>query len=137
MATVEQEEHQQSFELLKKYGTRWAVLTAWGLDLAKRGASVPKEVNDLLKLSRMKIMSGCFSPCEVGCTLGQAEGQIVSAGASQGEAYMRQWYDLLGQAMQGLIDPRRIADIPALEPVATDCRFLECQCGARVSPSGS
>ncbi len=137
MPTVEQKEHQQSFELLKKYGTRWAVLTAWELDLAKRGVSVPGVVNDQLKLSRMKIMSGCFSPCEVGCTLGQAEGQLVSAGAALGEAYVRQWFDLLGQSMQGLIDPRRIADIPALEPVATDCKFLECQCGARVSPSGS
>jgi hypothetical protein len=136
MPTVEQQEHQQSFELLKKYGTRWAVLTAWGLDLVKRGVSVPGEVNDLLKLSRMKIMSGCFSPCEVGCTLGRAEGQLVSVGASLGEAHVRQWFDLLGQAMQGLIDPQRMADIPALEPVATDCQFLACQCGAR-SPSGS
>jgi hypothetical protein len=80
-------------------------------------------------------MSGCFSPCEVGCALGQIEGQLVAAAASVGEDYVRRWLDLLGQAMQGLIDPRRTADIPALEPVATDCQYLACHCGPSAAPA--
>jgi hypothetical protein len=129
MTTADQEERKVSFEWLKKFGTKWAVLTALGLDLAKRGIRVPPDLNEQLKLARMKIMSGCFSPCEVGCTLSKVEGQLISVGSSLGEDYLRPWFDLLGQAMEGRIDPQRIANIPALEPVASDCQFLACQCG--------
>ncbi|MFB3816546.1 MAG: hypothetical protein ACE147_02675 [Candidatus Methylomirabilales bacterium] len=129
METVAQEERNVSFEQLKKFGTRWAVLTALGLDLARQGVRVPAAMDEELKLVRMKILSGCFSPCEVGCSLSKVEGQFVAAGASLGEEYLRPWFDLLAQAMQGAIDPQRIADIPALQPVATDCKFLACHCG--------
>jgi hypothetical protein len=129
MNTVEREERKVSFEQLKKFGTRWAVLTALALDLARQGVRVPPETDEELKLARMKILSGCFSPCEVGCTLSKVEGQFVASGASLGEEYLRPWFDLLAQAMQGGIDPQRIADIPALQPVATDCKFLACHCG--------
>ena len=129
MTTADQEARKVGFECLKKFGTRWAVLAALGVDLAKRGVRVPPELNDQLTLARMKIMSGCFSPCEVGCSLGKMEGQLISAGSSLGEDYLRPWFDLLGQAMEGRIDPQRIGDIPALRPVASDCTFSPCQCG--------
>jgi hypothetical protein len=129
MATVEQEDRKVSFEQLKKFGTRWAVLTALSLDLARQEVRVAADVDEELKLARMKILSGCFSPCEVGCALGKVEGQLVAAGASLGEEYLRSWFNLLAQAMQGAIDPQRIADIPVLQPVATDCQFLVCRCG--------
>lgn len=130
MATVASDERKVSFEWLKKFGVKWAVLTALGRDLAKRGVRVPADVNDDLKLTRMKIMSGCFSPCEVGCALGKVEGQLVAVGSSLGQDYLRPWFDLLGQAMEGRIHPGRLSDIPGLQPVATDCKFLECRCGA-------
>jgi hypothetical protein len=133
MATLDQEGRKVSFESLKRFGVKWAVLTALGLDLAKRGIRVLPDVNEQLKLARMKIMSGCFSPCEVGCTLGHVEGQLIAAGAALGEEYLRPWFDLMGQAMAGRIDPSRIADIPALEPIATDCRFLACHCGSETA----
>ncbi len=134
METTDQEARKVSFELLKKYGMRWAVLTAMGLDLVKYGIRLSPAVHEQLKLARMQIMSGCFSPCEVGCVLGQIEGQLVAAAASVGEDYVRQWFDLLGRAMQGLLDLHRVADIPALQPVATDCQFLACHCGAPAAP---
>ncbi len=77
MATTDQDERKVSFEWLKKFGMKWAVLAALVIDLGKRGIRVPSEVNEQLKLARMKIMSGCFSPCEVGCALGKLEGSIA------------------------------------------------------------
>jgi hypothetical protein len=126
---AQQDERKVSFEWLKKFGMKWAVLAALVIDLWKRGVRVPSATNEELKVARMKIMSGCFSPCEVGCALGKLEGQLVALGASLGEDYLRPWFDLLGQAMEGRIDPSRISDIPVLEPIANDCKWLACRCG--------
>jgi hypothetical protein len=129
MDRVEQEERRVSFEQLKKFGMKWAVLAAMRLDVGNQGVGVPADVDGRLKLARMKILSGCFSPCEVGCELSKIEAQLVSVGAALGEQCLRPWFELLGQAMQGILDPARIDDIPALRPVATDCQYLACHCG--------
>ena len=129
VTTAQQDERKVSFEWLKKFGMKWAVLAALVIDLGKRGVRIPTDVNEQLKLTRMKIMSGCFSPCEVGCSFGKLEGQLVAIGSSLGEDYLRPWFDLLGQSMEGRIDPRRISDIPALEPIVNDCKWLACRCG--------
>jgi len=129
METVAQNDREVSLDLLKKYGMKWAVLAAWVIDLGKRGVRVPSAVNEQLKVARMKIMSGCFSPCEIACAFGQLEGQLIALGASLGEDYLRPWSDLLGQAMEGRIDPGRVSEIPALEPIANDCKWLACRCG--------
>jgi hypothetical protein len=130
MTAIDQaDERKVSFEWLKKFGTKWAVLAALVVDLGKRGVRIPREATEQLKLARMEIMSGCFSPCEVGCMLGKLEGQLVSIGSALGAEYLRPWFDLLGQAMEGRIDPRRLSEIPALEPIINDCKFLGCRCG--------
>ena len=129
MVTVAQNAREVSFDLLKKYGMKWAVLAAWVIDLGRRGVRVPSDVNEELKVARMKIMSGCFSPCEIACAFGKLEGQLIALGASLGEDYLRPWSDLLGQAMEGRIDPGRVSEIPALEPIANDCKWLACRCG--------
>lgn len=129
MATVAQNDREVSVDLLKKYGMKWAVVAALVIDLGKRGVRVPSAVNEELKVARMKIMSGCFSPCEIACTFGKLEGQLIALGAALGEDYLRPWSDLLGRAMEGRIDPGRISDIPALEPIANDCKWLACRCG--------
>ncbi len=129
MVTVAQNDREVSFDLLKKYGMKWAVLAAWVIDLGRRGVRVPSSVNEELMVSRMKIMSGCFSPCDIACAFGQLEGQLIALGASLGEDYLRPWSDLLGQAMEGRIDPGRVSEIPALEPIANDCKWLACRCG--------
>ena len=129
MVTVAQADREVSFELLKRFGMKWAVVAALVVDLGKRGVRVPSAVNEDLKVARMKIMSGCFSPCEIGCEFGKLEGQLIALGASLGEDYLRPWSDLLGQAMEGRIDPRRVSEIPALQPIANDCKWLACRCG--------
>jgi hypothetical protein len=126
-----------SLDMLKKFGTRWAVLAAMRLDMASRGITIGVETDEQLKLARVQVLSGCFSPCEVGCSLSKVEGQLISIGSSLGGEYIREWSELLAQAMRGDIDPNRIAEIPALKPVAMDCKFLACRCadlpGSKVS----
>jgi len=129
MTTVDHDERRVSSEWLKKFGAKWAVLAAMVVDCGNREARIPPDVHDQLRLARMKIASGCFSPCEVGCTLEKVEGQLISIGSSLGEDYLRPWFDLLGQAMEGRIDPRRISEIPALASVANHCKLLACPCG--------
>ena len=129
MATVAQDERNVSFEMLKRFGMKWAVLAALVTDLGKRGVRLPPDTNEQLKMTRMKIMSGCFSPCDVGCAFGKLEGQLISLGSALGEDYLRPWFGLLGQAMEGRIDPGRISDIPALEPIVNECKWLACRCG--------
>jgi len=118
-----------SLDMLKKYGTRWAVLAAMRLDMASRGIRIGSEVDEQLKMARVQILSGCFSPCEVGCSLSKLEGHLISSlGSSLNEEYLRPWSELLAQAMRGEIDPGRTAEIPALKPVEMDCKFLACRC---------
>ena len=126
-----------SMDMLKKYGTQWAVLAAMRLDMASRGIRIGSELDEQLKMARVQILSGCFSPCEVGCSLSKLEAQFISSvGSFLGEGYFRPWSDLLAQAMRGEIDPSRVAEIPALKPVEMDCKFLACRCaelpGSRV-----
>jgi len=123
-----QEARAVSMEMLKNFGTRWAVLAAMRLDMASRGIRIEGETDEQLKLARVQVLSGCFSPCEVGCSLSKVEGQLISIGSSLGGEYLRPWSELLAQAMRGEIDPQRIAEIPALKPVEMDCKFLACRC---------
>jgi hypothetical protein len=118
------------FEMLKRYGARWAVLAAMTTRMAQKGIEVPRDVFEALKNARGKIESGCFSTCEVGCDLSQAEGPLFAQGYLLDEQDFQQWSDLLAEAMQGKLDYERIMDIPALEPIRNDCRFLGCKCSS-------
>ena len=124
-----------NLDMLKKYGTKWAVLAAMRLDMGSRGIRIGSEVDEQLKLARVQILSGCFSPCEVACSLSKLEGHFISSiGSSLDEEYLRPWSDLLAKAMRGEIDPSRVAEIPALKPVVMDCKFLACRCADLPAP---
>ena len=127
-STAQTERKQVGFELMKKFGMRWAVLAAMRLDMEGKGISIGRETDDNLKLVRMEIMSGCFSACEVGCELNKVEGNLIAVGYSLGENYLREWSGLLGRAMQGEIDFNQVGEIPALSPVQNDCKLLGCRC---------
>jgi hypothetical protein len=126
--SVTDDKKQFDFEMLKRYGAKWAVLAAMTADMAKKGIELPRAVFEELKKARGKIESGCFSPCEVGCDLAQVEGPLFSQGYLIDEKDFQQWSDLLGEAMQGKLDYERIMGIPAFDPVKNDCRFLRCSC---------
>ena len=93
-----------NFEMLRRYGAKWAVLAAMTADMAKKGIAVPSEVFQSLKNARGKIESGCFSVCEVGCDLSQVEGPLFSQGYLLDQQDFQQWSELLAEAMQGKLD---------------------------------
>ena len=115
-------------ETLQKYGVRWAVLAAWADELEKRGIEIDQDTKKRLDASRVKIASGCFSSCEVGCDLGAVEGALVSRGASNPGDATSFWIELLGRTMEedGEID--QLLRIPAVRFQYTACGFGPCRC---------
>lgn len=118
----------QEFEMLKKLGARWAVLTAMATIMLHKRLRMPVEVIEALKTARIKISSGCFSPCEITCDLSKAEGGIFAQCHLLDSEEAEYWSNLLAEAMQGKLDYERIQGIPALSPVRSDCEFLRCRC---------
>jgi hypothetical protein len=116
------------FEILKRYGAKWAVLAAMTADMMKKGIQLPPAVTETLQRTHGKIQSGCFSPCDVGCDLAQVEGPLFSQGYLLDQKDFQQWSDLLGEAMQGKLDYQRMMGIPAFDPVKAECKFLGCSC---------
>ena len=127
MANVS-EESAAGFELLKRLGAKWAVLTAMTAEMAGKGIKVPTSVNEDLKIARIKLGSGCFSPCDVGCGLSKVEGQLFSQCHLLGDKEVDDWCDLLAEAAQGKLNYERIRGIAAVSPVRGDCEFLKCVC---------
>ncbi|MFC2133002.1 DUF2096 family protein [Bacteroidota bacterium] len=121
-------ERQASYDLLKKYGARWAVLAAIEVDLMKKRVNIPHEISKSLEAAHVKISSGCFSTCEADCSLSKVESNLIPLCSVYGDEYVDYWYELLGRAMQGQITREDISDIPLLKPVETNCGFLECVC---------
>jgi hypothetical protein len=105
-------------------------------DCASRGTDIPPRIPEQLEQVRTRIASGRFSPCEVGCALERVEGELVSAGSALGAEFLRPWIDLLGQAMEGRIDPSRISEVPALAGVAGECGFLTPRSGEEAALLG-
>jgi len=118
----------QAFDLLKKLGAKWAVLAAMTAAMARKNVRVPYDAIELLKMVRIKIGSGCFSPCEVSCDLSKAEAQVFTQCDQLDAAEFEDWCRLLAEAMQGKLDYERITTVPALIPVRSDCEFLRCRC---------
>ena len=117
------------FEILRRLGGRWAVLMAMSLAMRKKGIPLPPDINESLRIARVRIVSGCTSPCEANCVLAEAEARLFSQGPALGDEEFMMWSDLLGEAAQGKLDYARIQMTPALEPIHQDCRFLGCTCG--------
>ena len=116
------------YELLTRFGGKWAVLMSMSVDMAQRGIALPEDVHEKLTTVRIKIGSGCYSPCEINCALADVEGRLFSRGHLLEEQEFMDWSDLLGEAMQGRLDYDRILATRVLEPVKNDCRFLTCSC---------
>jgi hypothetical protein len=116
------------FEMLKRYGAKWAVLAAMTAKMSRQGIELPGGVFESLKTARGKIASGCFSTCEVSCDLSLVEGPLFAKCDQLDPQEFQEWSDLLAEAMQGKLDYERILGVPALAPVQNEIRFLECRC---------
>ncbi|HYQ80335.1 MAG TPA: hypothetical protein VEP68_02475 [Anaeromyxobacteraceae bacterium] len=119
---------QQEEAVVQQYALRWAVLAAWRDALAERKADPGSAVDLGLTRVRVKIASGCFSACEIGCDLSPIEAALTSADASSGASSLDFWLDLLGHAMRAEAD--RLLKVPAVKFRFADCGVPGCRCAA-------
>jgi hypothetical protein len=117
---------QQEEAVVKQYALRWAVLAAWRDALAERRVPGAAEVDLGLKRVRIKIASGCFSACEIGCDLSPVEATLTSADASSTSSSVDFWLDLLGHAMRS--EAERLLKVPAVKFRFADCGVPGCRC---------
>jgi hypothetical protein len=121
---------EQDAAVLEKYGLRWAVLAAWRTELTQRAVALPTDVLTSLEVSRIKISSGCFSPCEIGCDLRRIEAVLTAIEASSPSEQTDKWLGLLGRAMADRVEPADLLSVPAIRIRFNDCRARGCACGA-------
>ena len=127
--TDAKDEKRVAYDVLRRFGGRWAVLAAMSMNMSRQGIPVPPELHEKLRMARVKIGSGCFSPCEASCLLADIESKLFAQCTMLDDQEFMNWSDLLGEAMQGKLDYERIVKIPALDPIKNDCQFLGCSCG--------
>jgi hypothetical protein len=128
METPRSDQVRVEIGVLRKMGLRWAVLAAWREDLRDRGVRLADAAGALLESSRVKISSGCFSTCEVGCDLSQLEGFLVSADTSSPTNSADYWLDLLGRCMADEVDSAALLQIPAVQVHYAGCGLGPCHC---------
>jgi hypothetical protein len=114
--------------VLKQYGLRWAVLAGWRDALQLRRVPLARNADRLLENARIKIASGCFSVCEVGCDLSELEGVLTSTDASSGHNWVDFWVDMLGHSMADDAETARILKIPAVRARYNNCGLSVCRC---------
>jgi hypothetical protein len=118
----------QEVAVLRQYGLRWAVLAAWRDALKLRHVKVPPETDGVLESARIKIASGCFSVCEVGCDLSSVEGALTAADGSTDHNWVDFWLDLLAQAMSNSVDTERLMKVPSVKFRYNNCGSTACRC---------
>jgi len=117
---------QQEEAVVRQYALRWAVLAAWRDALAGRRVLGLAALDLGLKRVRIKIASGCFSACEIGCDLSPVEAALTSADASSEANTVDFWLDLLGHAMRA--EAERLLKVPAVKFRFADCGVPGCRC---------
>lgn len=118
----------QEHGVLKQFGLRWAVLAAWRDALQLRRVDMGGETDRLLENARIKIASGCFSVCEVGCDLSQLEAILTSTDASSHHNWVDFWVDMLGHSMADPAETERILKVPAVKARYNNCGLSICRC---------
>lgn len=119
---------QQEEAVVRQYALRWAVLAAWRDALVERQIPGITSVDLGLKRVRIKIASGCFSACEIGCDLSPVEAALTSTDASSSSNSVDFWLDLLGHAMRS--ESERLFKVPAVKFRFADCGVPGCRCGS-------
>jgi len=119
---------QQQVGVLQQYGLRWAVLAAWRDALQLRQVKVPADTDVVLETARMKIASGCFSVCDVGCDLTTVEGELTIADSSTDHNWVDFWIDLLARAMSSGEEVERVLKVPTVKFRYNNCGSNVCRC---------
>ena len=118
----------QEVVVLRQYGLRWAVLAAWRDALRLRQVKVPPEAEPTLESARVKIASGCFSVCEIGCDLSTAEAALTAADGSTDHNWVDFWLDLLATSMKPGGDTERLLKVPTIKFRYNNCGSSVCRC---------
>jgi hypothetical protein len=117
-------------EVLRRFGLRWAVLAAWRDALELRHVPLPPETDRVMEKARIKLVSGCFSVCAVGCDLSAIEAALTTGDASSQHNWVDFWLDLLAQAMTGGPETERILRIPAVKARFETAGIKGCTCSS-------
>ncbi len=125
---TQDEAAQQEVAVLQQYGLRWAVLAAWRDALRLRQVRVPPETDVVLEGARIKIASGCFSVCDVGCDLATIEGALTTADGSTDHNWVDFWVDLLARAMSSREEIERVLRVPSIKFRYNNCGSKVCRC---------
>ncbi len=115
---------------LERMGLRYAVLAAWAQDLRGAGTALPSDVGSRLESARIKLSSGCYSSCDVGCDLGAVEGTLTAADATAGGRGVSFWLELLARAMDPKASVAGLLTIPAVRVYYQGCGFGPCGCSS-------
>jgi hypothetical protein len=89
---------------------------------------VPATVAKGIEEARIKLASGCFSSCEVGCVLGEVEAELMSTDGSSAQSTANLWVELLGLAMSEKVEAERLLRTPAVQFHYAQCGFGACKC---------
>jgi len=127
-SAIEDQVLEQEVSVLRKFGLRWSILAAWRDALELRRVALPPETDRALEMARVKLASGCFSACTVGCDLNVIEGALTSADASSHHNWVDFWLDLLGHSMRAEEEAGQILRIPAVKARYQSCGITGCQC---------
>ena len=115
-------------ELLSKLGWKWAVMVSHIGMLHSSGDEISKNMVDQIRDSRVKLESGCYSPCEINCQLQEIESQIMTKLMVGPDTYDTDFFlYLISKAMSGTIKEEDLT-LQAVRPVLSDCANLPCVC---------
>ncbi|MFX0124650.1 MAG: hypothetical protein ACFFAE_13540 [Candidatus Hodarchaeota archaeon] len=114
-------------EMLSRFGWKWAVLASTMSKIYREGDSVPRDMINHLRMTRIQIESGCYSVCDIANELRKIEMFLFSKLQKFGPFETDNFLELIGRAMGGQITGNDI-DINGAEPVLADCLTLPCVC---------
>ena len=99
MTNLLNDQENVDLSVLKKYGLRYAILAAWAHSLRDQRIAVPSSLAKPFETARVKISSGCFSVCDVGCDLARIEAVLFTIATTAGQETADSWLDMLGDCM--------------------------------------
>jgi len=82
----------------------------------------------LLESARIKIASGCFSVCDVGCDLSNNEAALTTVDGSTDHNWVDSWVDLLAHAMSSREETGRVLKVPSIKFRYNNCGSKVCRC---------
>jgi hypothetical protein len=126
--STEAVEKQLELETLKKYGMKWAVLLSLSYDLSHKNIDISPKIIRELRIARVMLESGCFSTCDISCTLDKIDRELLKGATSLGRQYFDNWVNLLGRAIREELTPQDVKGLPFIRPVIHNCSFLQCLC---------